>query len=65
MKIHGCQDVIDGDAVPEILRAMFSGFGNWASDGLLLPYFCGIYDVVRNVSGVLTTHRSGVENRGD
>jgi hypothetical protein len=27
VKIHGCQDVRDGDAVPENLRAMFSGFG--------------------------------------
>ena len=64
MKIHGCQDVRDGDAVPENLRAMFSGFGKRAFEGIFLPCFCDKYDVVRNVSGVLTTDRIGAENRG-
>ena len=64
MKIHGCQDVRDGDAVPENLRAMFSGFGKWASDGLLLLCFYGNYDVVRNVSGVVRIDLSNAENRG-
>ena len=43
---------------------MSSGFGKRTSDGIFLPCFCGNFDVVRNVSGVVRIDLSNAENRG-